>query len=163
GTCRRKRRGSAAAAPNGPTAPWPRGRRGRFRYRRAPTPTAAWIRACAGQGAAIRENDVGDRVRERGIDGDIHVRPLVPGELLLKRRLQQADHLAVDVIDRGRRKEQRYDDPAHSSDLYRRRFCRRLFHKAPRHINSPSSLPVQGAPRLAVVRETGVSDNRRKA
>ena len=49
----------------------------------------------------IAEDHVTDRVGELEIEDDVGVGILVPAEFTLKRRLQQADHLTVDVIDYG--------------------------------------------------------------
>ena len=53
-----------------------------------------------------------DRVGELEREDDVGVVDLAPAELLLQRRLQDADDLPVDVVDRRRKEQQRADDPA---------------------------------------------------
>jgi hypothetical protein len=53
-----------------------------------------------------------DRVGELEREDDVGVVDLAPAELLLQRRLEDADHLAVDVVDRRREEQQRADHPA---------------------------------------------------
>jgi hypothetical protein len=74
-----------------------------------------------------REHEA-DRVGELEGEDDGGVDPLVrPSELLHERRLEDADDLAVDVVDRGREEEDRADDPALVADARRRRAHRRVF------------------------------------
>src|SRR5262249_53407304 len=56
--------------------------------------------------------DIAERVRELKRDDDVAVVDLAPSEPLLERRLENADHLAVDVVDRGGEEQQRADRPA---------------------------------------------------
>ena len=66
-----------------------------------------------------------DRVGELEREDDVGVVDLAPAELLLQRRLEDADDLPVDVVDRRREEQQRADDPAVASDRRRRRAVRR--------------------------------------
>ena len=52
-----------------------------------------------------------DRVRELEGKDDVAVVQFAPAELLRERRLQQADHLPVDVVDRGGKEQQAANDP----------------------------------------------------
>jgi len=58
-----------------------------------------------------------DRVGELEAEHDAGVGPLIPGELLLQGPLEQADDLAVDVVDGRREEQQRADDPALVADF----------------------------------------------
>ena len=58
----------------------------------------------------------GDGVRELEREDDVGVIDLGPAELLLKGRLQDADDLAIDVVDRRGKEQQRADDPAEPPD-----------------------------------------------
>ena len=53
-----------------------------------------------------------DRVGELEREDDVGVVDLGPAELLLQRRLEDADDLPIDVVDRRREEQQRADDPA---------------------------------------------------
>ena len=53
-----------------------------------------------------------DRVGELEREDDVGVVDLGPAELLLQRRLEDADDLAIDVVDRRGEEQQRADDPA---------------------------------------------------
>src|SRR5690348_18199168 len=44
---------------------------------------------------------------------------------LLQRRLEDADHLAIDVVDRRGEEEQSADEPPEAADARRQRLCRR--------------------------------------
>ena len=57
-----------------------------------------------------------DRVRHLEREDDVAVVDLGPAELRLQRRLQDADHLAIDVVDRRGEEEQAADRPAEISD-----------------------------------------------
>ncbi len=57
-----------------------------------------------------------DRVGELEREDDIGVVDLAPAELLLECRLQDADDLAIDVVDGRREEEQGADDPAVASN-----------------------------------------------
>jgi hypothetical protein len=64
------------------------------------------------------EADVADRVGELEPEHDVAVVLLAPTELLAQHRLEHADHLPVDVVDRGRGEEQRDDHPAVAADSF---------------------------------------------
>ena len=53
-----------------------------------------------------------DGVGELEREHDVRVVDLGPAELLLQCRLEDADDLAIDVVDSRREEEQRADDPA---------------------------------------------------
>ena len=53
-----------------------------------------------------------DRVRELEREDDVAVVDFRPAELLLQRRLEDPDDLAIDVVDRRREEQQRADHPA---------------------------------------------------
>ncbi len=57
-----------------------------------------------------------DRIRELETEDDVGVVDLAPAVLLLQRRLEEADHLAIDVVDRRGQEEQPADHPAIPSD-----------------------------------------------
>jgi hypothetical protein len=57
-----------------------------------------------------------DRIRELEAEDDVGVVDLAPAVLLLQRRLQDADHLSIDVVDRRRQEQQQADHPPVSSD-----------------------------------------------
>ena len=59
---------------------------------------------------AAREQQA-DRVGELEAEDDVGVVNLAPAEFLLQRRLEQADHLAIDVVDRRRQEQQQADHP----------------------------------------------------
>jgi hypothetical protein len=69
------------------------------------------------------EADVADRVGELEPEHDPGVVALAPAELGAQRRLEHADHLPVDVVDRGRGKQQRDDHPAVAADASVRDCC----------------------------------------
>ncbi len=60
-----------------------------------------------------------DAVGELKREHDVAVVDLRPAELTLQRRLQDADHLAIDVVDGGGEEEKRADDPAEPADTRR--------------------------------------------
>jgi hypothetical protein len=76
-----------------------------------------------------------DRIRELKRKHQIAVIDFAPAELPLQQRLENADHLAVDVIDGGGEEEQAADDPAEISTRWRGggrdsgAFCRHRGHK----------------------------------
>src|SRR4029077_10707232 len=47
---------------------------------------------------------------------DVAVIDLAPAQFALQRRLEDPDHLAIDVIDRGGQEQQPADRPAHAAD-----------------------------------------------
>ena len=53
-----------------------------------------------------------DRIRQLETEDDVGVVDLTPAVLLLQRRLEQADHLAIDVVDRRGEEQQEADHPA---------------------------------------------------
>ena len=65
---------------------------------------------------AAREQQA-DRVRDLEGEDDVGVVHFAPAEFVLERGLEEADHLAVDVVERGGQEEQRPDDPAEATDL----------------------------------------------
>ena len=95
-----------------------RGARERVRHRRdAPDDDRAGEaapRADAVHDAAGDEE--AERVRDREPRDDVAVLLLVPAEVALQRRREDAEHLAVDVVDRRREEQQRADRPPISSD-----------------------------------------------
>ena len=60
-----------------------------------------------------------DGIGELKREHDVRVIHLAPGELLLERRFQQPDDLAVDVVDRRRQEEHGANHPAHVADSLR--------------------------------------------
>src|SRR5207245_6028024 len=61
-----------------------------------------------------------DRVSELKRKDDVAVVDLVPPELPLQRRLENADHLAIDVVDRRGEEQQAADGPAEVAHPSRR-------------------------------------------
>jgi hypothetical protein len=57
-----------------------------------------------------------DGVCELKREHDVRVVDLTPAELRLQRRLEQADHLAIDVVDRRGEEEHRADNPSAVAD-----------------------------------------------
>ena len=73
---------------------------------------------------AAREQQA-DRIGELETEDDVGVVDLAPAEFLLQRRLEQADHLAIDVVDRRREEQQQADHPAIPPDARSGRSDRR--------------------------------------
>src|SRR5262249_48620808 len=61
-----------------------------------------------------------DRVRELEGKNDVRVIDFAPTELYLQRRLEDSDHLPVDVVDRRCEKQQAADGPAEVTDRFAR-------------------------------------------
>ncbi len=103
------------------------------------------------------EDEVADRVGELEGEDDVGVGGLVPAIFGLQRRLEDADHLPVDIVDRGGEEEQRANAPAHAADT-------RLDRSPPgqrRRLGHPLPLPHRGSrPAFSgFVWETGVIYN----
>ena len=64
------------------------------------------------------EDEIADRVGELEGEDDVGVGGFVPAIFALQRRLEDADHLPVDIIDRGGEEEQRANAPAHAADVH---------------------------------------------
>ena len=62
------------------------------------------------------EAQIADRVGELEPDDDVGIGRLRPPELVLDRRLQDANHLPINIVDRGGGKEQAADYPAITAD-----------------------------------------------
>ena len=76
------------------------------------------------------------RVGELEREHDVAVVDLRPAELRLQRRLQDADDLAIDVVDGRGEEQQRADDPAEPADARRCRDGRHVAGALTRgHIN----------------------------
>ena len=75
--------------------------------------------------ALLDTDAVDDATREQHPDGvgkleaedDRGIGPLIPAEFLFQGRLQQADDLAVDIVDRGGEEQQRANNPALVTDF----------------------------------------------
>ena len=69
----------------------------------------------AGAGAKLVDHPPRDQeadgIRQLKRKDDVAVVDLTPAKLLLKRRLEDPDHLPVDVVDRGSEEEERADHP----------------------------------------------------
>src|SRR5262249_39743470 len=63
--------------------------------------------------------DEPDRVGELKGEHDVRVIDLAPAELRLQRRLQDADHLTIDVVDRRGEEQQAADRPTDPADARR--------------------------------------------
>ena len=59
-----------------------------------------------------------NRVRQLKREDDVRVVDFVPAQIVLKRRFQNADHLPVDVVDRGGEEQQRANHPAETPDAH---------------------------------------------
>ena len=68
----------------------------------------------------LAEDEVADGIGDLEPEHDVAVVDLAPVELLRQRRLENADDLAVDVVERRGGEEQRADDPAEPADTLRR-------------------------------------------
>ena len=75
-----------------------------------------------------------DRVGELEREDDVGVVDLAPAELRLQRRLEDADDLPVDVVDRRGKEQQRADDPAVASDRGRDARVAATARRAVRHL-----------------------------
>ena len=95
----------AARAPSPPRST----RRSRWRTRRA----------CRSDRSMRPDDRQPMRVRELEGQHDVAVVELAPAELLLQRRLQDADHLPIDVVDRRGEEQQRADPPPIVADAGR--------------------------------------------
>jgi len=60
-----------------------------------------------------------DRVRDLKGEDDVGVVHFAPAELQLQRGFEEADHLAIDVVERGGQEEQAADDPAEGTGRVR--------------------------------------------
>src|SRR3546814_19449995 len=70
--------------------------------------------------------DIADRIGDLEPEDDGREITLGPAHLLLERRFQDADHLPVDIVDRGGEEEQADDQPAIASGIGPRRRPSRL-------------------------------------
>src|SRR3546814_7185968 len=61
------------------------------------------------------ETDIADGIGDLEPEDDRREIALGPAHLLLQRRLEDADHLAVDIVDRGGEEEQADDQPDRKS------------------------------------------------